>query len=56
MDNKTYIKNKMNKKNNNNLLSRNEGNPVKIKKIYDSLQTKKMIANNNKNTGYSSAR
>ena len=56
MDNKTYIKNKMNKKINNNLLSRNEGNPVKIKKIYDSLQTKKMIANNNKNTGYSSAR
>ena len=56
MENKTYNKNKINNKNN-NLLSKNEGNPVKIKKIYDSLQTKKMVVNNNnKNTGYSSAR
>ena len=57
MENKAYNKAKMNnKKNNNNLLSRNEGNPVKIKKIYDSLQTKKMFVKNNKNSGYSSAR
>ena len=49
--NKTKINRKINS---NNLMSRNEGNPVKIKKMYDSIKTNKIEGNNNK--GYLSAR
>ena len=48
-------KGKINRKNNNNLISRNECNPVKIKKMHDSIKNTKN-ASNNKNTGYLSAR
>ena len=53
MENK--INNK-NKKYNNNLMSKNEGNPVKIKKMYDSIKINKNNANISKNTGYLSAK
>ena len=48
--NKTKINRKINS---NNLMSRNEGNPVKIKKMYDSIKTNK---NEGNNKGYLSAR
>ena len=47
-------KSKMNKKSS-HLLSRNEGNPVKIKKMYDSIKSNKHMISN-KTTGYLSAR
>ena len=45
---------KINKKNN-NLLSRNEVNPVKIKNMYDSIQNSKFISNN-RMSGYLTSR
>ena len=51
---KMNSKNKMNKKNNSNLMPRNEGNPVKIKKAYDSIKKSKNIGN--KNNAYLSVR
>lgn len=42
-------------KKNNNLLSRNEVNPVKIKNMYDSIQNSKFISNN-RMSGYFTSR